>query len=103
MTKLGHTTKKFYRETQGIKVAGGQNVRAGTILTRRGDRWRPGINVIGRSHLTAACDGQVYFTRKKGSYKKVLTFVNIKPLPQKSPKKKDNVKTEAAKAEQEFY
>lgn len=79
MTKVGHTTKKFYRETKGLKVTGGERVKAGTILTRRGDKWRPGINVLGLMHLTAACDGEVYFTKKKGSYKKVLTVVNIKP------------------------
>jgi ribosomal protein L27 len=95
MTKVGRTTKKFYRETQGIKVAGGQTVQSGTILTRRGDRWRPGINVTGTISLTAACDGEVYFTRKKGSYKKLLTVINIKPLPQKAAKKKESAKTES--------
>jgi ribosomal protein L27 len=96
MTKVGRTTKRFYRETQGIKVTGGQTVPAGTMLTRRGDRWRPGLNVIGQMHLTAACEGEVYFTRKKGSYKKVLTVVNIKSLPQKAAKKKESAKKESA-------
>ena len=81
--RVGGITSKFYRETRGIKVAGGQVVKAGTVLTRQGNRWHPGINVIGRTHLTAACDGKVYFTHKKGSYRKVLTLVNIRPVAQK--------------------
>ena len=79
MTKIGGTTKKYYKETRGIKVSGGQTVTAGTVLTREGHRWKPGMNVIGRMHLTAACDGQVYFTKKQGNYKRAVTFVNIKP------------------------
>ena len=79
MTKVGGTTKKYYKETRGIKVSGGQTVTSGTVLTREGHRWKPGMNVIGRTHLTAACDGQVYFTRKQGNYKRAVTFVNIKP------------------------
>ena len=80
MTRIGGTTKKFYRETRGIKVSGGQRVKAGTVLTRQGDRWKPGVNVIGRTLLTAACDGAVYFTRKRGKYKKAITIVNIRPV-----------------------
>ena len=79
MTKVGGTTKKFYKETHGIKVSGGQTVRSGTVLTREGDKWKPGENVIGRTLLTAACDGQVYFTKKRGNYRKTITIVNIKP------------------------
>lgn len=87
MSKVGGTTTKFYRETKGLKVTGGQKVKAGTVLTRQGDRWKPGINVLGQMHLTAACDGEIYFTKKKGTYKKVLTCVNVKPLAKKAPKK----------------
>ncbi len=79
MTKVGGTTKKYYKETHGIKVSGGQTVRAGTVLTREGDKWKPGENVIGRTLLTARCDGQVYFTKKRGNYRRAVTFVNIKP------------------------
>jgi ribosomal protein L27 len=99
MTKVGHTTKKFYRETRGIKVTGGQSVQAGTVLTRQGDRWRPGKNVIGQIHLTAACDGEIYFTRKKGSYKKLLTVINIRPQSAKAAKKKEAKQTSEHKAE----
>ncbi len=77
--RVGGISSKFYCETTGIKVSGGQKVKAGTVLTRKGDQWRPGINVIGRSSLTAAVEGEVYFTRKKSSYNKVMTVVNIKP------------------------
>ena len=62
-----------------MKVSGGQTVKSGTVLTRQGNKWRPGLNVIGLSHLTAACDGEVYFTRKKNRYNRVVTCINIKP------------------------
>ena len=82
--RVGGITSKFYRETRGIKVTGGQVVKAGTILTREGHRWQAGMNVLGRTHLSAACEGEVFFTRKKGSYKKVITYVNIKPVAKKA-------------------
>ncbi len=78
MSRLGHTTKKYYKETRGIKVNSGQKVKSGTMLTREGHRWQPGQNVIGMTHLTAACDGEVYFSKKKGSYGQVVTYVNIR-------------------------
>ena len=80
MTKVGGTTKKYYKETRGIKVSGGQKVTSGTVLTRQGNKWKPGINVIGRTHLTAGCDGEVYFTKKMGNYKRAVTFINIKAV-----------------------
>ena len=88
MSKVGGLTRKFYRETRGMKVTGGQLVKSGTVLTREGDRWKPGLNVKGRTHLTAACDGEVYFTRKKGHYKRAVTFIHIKPTQAKPKKKK---------------
>ena len=78
--RVGGISSKFYRETRGIKVSGGQKVKAGTVLTREGHQWRPGLNVIGQMHLTAACDGEVYFTRKKNHYNRVVTFVNVKSV-----------------------
>mgnify|MGYP000997926159 FL=1 len=77
--RVGGISSKYYWETAGIKVSGGQKVKAGTILTREGNRWKPGINVHGDNSLTAAVDGEVYFTRKKNSYKRVITIINIKP------------------------
>ncbi len=80
MVRCGGLTHKYYKETKGVKVSGGQVVKAGTCLTREGHRWKPGINVIGTMHLTAACDGEVYFTRKRGSYKREMTRVNVKKV-----------------------
>ncbi len=77
--RVGGITSKYYRETAGIKVSGGQKVKSGTILTRQGDQWKRGLNVIGRSSLTAACDGEVYFTRRKNGSNKVITIINIRP------------------------
>jgi len=79
MVRVGGLTKKYYKETRGVKVSGGQQVKCGTILTRKGDRWKAGQNVTGRMHLTAGCDGEVYFTKKKGNYRKAVTYINIRP------------------------
>ena len=76
--RVGGITSKYYCETTGIKVSGGQKVKAGTVLTRKGDQWKPGLNVVGRSSLTAKVAGEVYFTRKKNAYNKIITLVNIK-------------------------
>jgi ribosomal protein L27 len=88
MARVGGLTSRFYRETKGIKVTGGQRIRAGTLLTREGGRWKPGANVTGRMHLSALCDGEVYFTKKKGKYRnRVVTYVNIRPIEKKVKKK----------------
>ncbi len=79
MARKGGLSSIHHRETAGVKVTGGQTVSAGTVLTREGDKWRPGLNVIGRMNLTAACDGEVYFTRKKNTYKRAITVVNVRP------------------------
>jgi len=86
--RVGGLTSKFYRETRGVKVSGGEFVKNGTVLTRRGDQWKPGINVNGRMHLTAACDGEVYFTRKKSRYNKIKTYLNIRPVKSTKEEKK---------------
>lgn len=78
--RVGGISSKFYAETAGIKVSGGQRVKSGTVLTREGNRWKAGLNVNGRSSLTAALEGEVYFTRKKNASKKVVVFINIKPV-----------------------
>lgn len=79
MARRGGLTKKFYRETRGVKVSGGQQIKSGTMLTRRGDKWKPGLNVTGRMHLTAVCDGEVYFTKKRGGYNQSVTVINVRP------------------------
>ena len=86
MARKGGISSKFYRETPGLKASGGQMVKSGAMLTRCGDRWKPGINVIGRMNLTAACAGQVYFSRKRGSYGNPITVINVRPVEQKAPK-----------------
>ncbi len=86
MARKGGISSKFYRETPGLKVSGGETVKSGTMLTRQGDRWKPGINVIGRMNLTAVCAGEVYFTRKRGSYGKPITVINVRPVEQKPAK-----------------
>lgn len=86
MVRVGGLTTKYYKETKGVKVSGGQRVKQGTMLTREGHRWAPGINVIGRMHLTAGCSGEVYFTEKKNQYKKRITIINIKPEPEAQEK-----------------
>ncbi len=83
MVRVGGLTKKFYTETRGIKVSGGQKVTSGHILTREGHKWQAGENVNGKTHLTAACDGEVFFTKKKNRYRKVVTFINIKLIEEK--------------------
>ena len=79
--RVGGISSKYYKETRGMKVSGGQEVKSGTVLTRQGDKWHPGINVVGRTHLTAKCDGQVYFTRKKNTFQRQTTYINIRPVP----------------------
>ena len=79
MVRVGGLTSKYYKETRGVKVSGGQVVKAGSVLTRQGNRWHRGKNVIGQMHLTAACDGEVYFTKKKNAYKKVITLIHVRP------------------------
>ena len=78
MAKVGGKTNKFYTETRGLKVSGGQVVKAGSMLTREGHRWKPGVNILGDMHLTAKCDGEIYFTRKKNRYNKAVTYINIR-------------------------
>jgi large subunit ribosomal protein L27 len=63
----------------GVKLFGGEAVRAGGIIVRqRGTQWHPGLNVgIGRDHtLFALIDGRVeYRTKAKGR-----TFVSVVPM-----------------------
>ena len=64
----------------GVKVYGGQKIKAGGIIVRqRGTKFRAGFNVgVGKDHtLFAKCDGKVSF-EKKG--KNLRQFVNIESL-----------------------
>jgi large subunit ribosomal protein L27 len=63
----------------GVKLFGGQVVRAGSIIVRqRGTVHNPGLNVgIGKDHtLFALIDGEVEFKRKKDN----RSYVSVKPV-----------------------
>ena len=83
--KKGAGSSRNGRDSQskrlGVKLFGGQVVKAGNILVRqRGTKHNAGLNVgIGRDHtLFALIDGEVEFSRKKDN----KTFVSIKPVTQ---------------------
>jgi large subunit ribosomal protein L27 len=62
----------------GVKLFGGQNVKAGSIIVRqRGTVHNPGLNVgMGKDHtLFALIDGEVEFKRKKDN----LSYVSVIP------------------------
>lgn len=63
----------------GVKIFGGQLVKAGNIIVRqRGTKHNPGLNVgMGRDHtLFALTDGIVEYKKKKDN----KTFVSVKPV-----------------------
>jgi large subunit ribosomal protein L27 len=63
----------------GIKLFGGQIVKAGSIIVRqRGTTHNPGINVgMGKDHtLFALIDGEIEFIRKRDN----RSYVSVKPL-----------------------
>jgi large subunit ribosomal protein L27 len=62
----------------GVKLFGGQVVKAGNILVRqRGTKHYPGLNVgIGKDHtLYALADGEVEFRKRKDN----KTYVSVNP------------------------
>ena len=63
----------------GVKLFGGQAVKAGSIIVRqRGTVHNPGLNVgIGKDHtLFALVDGEVEFKRKRDN----RSYVSVKPI-----------------------
>ena len=63
----------------GVKLFGGQNVKAGNIIARqRGTKHNPGLNVgLGKDHtLFALTDGKVEFKKKKNN----RIYVSVKPV-----------------------
>jgi large subunit ribosomal protein L27 len=63
----------------GVKLFGGQAVKAGSIIVRqRGTVHNPGLNVgIGKDHtLFALIDGQVEFKRKRDN----RSYVSVTPV-----------------------
>jgi len=64
-------------QRRGVKLFGGQKVRAGSIIVRQlGTKFHPGINVgIGKDYtLFAKIDGTVAFERLGRSRKKVSVY-----------------------------
>ena len=64
-------------QRRGVKLCGGQKVRAGNIIVRQlGTKFHPGINVgIGKDYtLFAKIDGTVTFERLGRSRKKVSVY-----------------------------
>ncbi len=62
----------------GVKLFGGQAVRAGNILVRqRGTKYHPGTNVgLGRDHtLFAKIDGHVRFDKKGPKQRQTVSVV----------------------------
>ena len=64
----------------GVKVYGGETIRAGGIITRqRGTKIHPGVNVgCGKDHtLFALVDGTVQFLTKDPDQRKVANVVEV--------------------------
>ena len=81
--KKGAGSSRNGRESEskrlGVKLYGGQAVKAGNILVRqRGTVHHPGSNVgIGKDHtLFAKIDGTVKFTKKRDN----KSYVSIEPV-----------------------
>jgi len=81
--KKGAGSSRNGRESEskrlGVKLYGGQVVKAGNIIVRqRGTVHHPGSNVgIGKDHtLFAMIDGKVKFTKKRDN----KSFVSIEPV-----------------------
>ncbi|PWE00979.1 50S ribosomal protein L27 [Marinilabilia rubra] len=80
--KKGVGSSRNGRESEskrlGVKIYGGQNVKAGNIIVRqRGTQHHPGDNVgMGKDHtIFALTDGTVVFRRRKGD----KSFVSVEP------------------------
>ena len=81
--KKGAGSSRNGRDSQskrlGVKLFGGQTVKAGNIIVRqRGTKHNPGLNVgLGKDHtLFALTDGEVEFKRKRDN----KTYVSVKPV-----------------------
>jgi large subunit ribosomal protein L27 len=81
--KKGAGSSRNGRESEskrlGVKLFGGQSVKAGGIIVRqRGTVHNPGLNVgIGKDHtLFALIDGEIEFKRKKDN----RSYVSVKPV-----------------------
>lgn len=73
-TKNGRSSNPQYR---GVKLFGGQEVKAGNIIVRQcGTKFHPGTNVgCGKDYtLFALIDGEVKFENKDRTRKKVSVY-----------------------------
>jgi large subunit ribosomal protein L27 len=64
-------------QRRGVKIFGGQRVRAGNIIVRQlGTKFHPGVNVgVGKDYtLFAKIDGTVAFERLGRAHKKVSVY-----------------------------
>ncbi len=83
--KKGAGSSRNGRDSQskrlGVKLFGGQVVKAGNIIVRqRGTKHNPGLNVgLGKDHtLFALADGEVEFRKRKDN----RIYVSVKPVTQ---------------------
>jgi len=81
--KKGAGSSRNGRESEskrlGVKIYGGQVVKAGNIIVRqRGTVHKPGLNVgLGKDHtIFALIDGKVKFQKKKDN----KSFISVEPL-----------------------
>jgi large subunit ribosomal protein L27 len=81
--KKGAGSSRNGRDSQskrlGVKLFGGQTVKAGGIIVRqRGTKHNPGLNVgLGKDHtLFALADGEIEFKKRKDN----RIFVSVKPV-----------------------
>jgi large subunit ribosomal protein L27 len=81
--KKGQGSSRNGRDSEskrlGVKLYGGQEVKAGNIIVRqRGTRHHAGDNVgMGRDHtLFALTDGKLKFQKKKNN----KSYVNVEPI-----------------------
>jgi large subunit ribosomal protein L27 len=81
--KKGAGSSRNGRDSQskrlGVKLFGGQIVKAGNIIVRqRGTKHNPGLNVgLGKDHtLFALTDGEIEFRKRKDN----KSYVSVKPV-----------------------
>lgn len=81
--KKGAGSSRNGRDSQskrlGVKLFGGQTVKAGSIIVRqRGTKHNPGLNVgLGKDHtLFALADGEIEFRKKKDN----RIYVSVIPV-----------------------
>ena len=75
--------RESHSKRLGVKIYGGQTVRAGNIIVRqRGTAHHPGENVgLGKDHtLFALIDGEVVFRKRRNN----RSFVSVMPIAEEA-------------------